>query len=91
MGDELLAGDDELSEWVRELNEEFFIPVNMHATWVLEKVAIWVTNQNYTTAAVSTFLKAADYYLIAQAVAGNYTVVTHEVAAPSIKKIKIPH
>jgi len=36
-------------------------------------------------------MQVADYYLVAQALAGGHVVVTHEVAAPHvIKKIKIP-
>ena len=39
----------------------------------------------------STFLQAADYYLVAQAHQHQYTVVTHEVVAQSAKRIKIPN
>jgi hypothetical protein len=39
---------------------------------------------------VSTFLQVADYYLVAHALAHGHTVVTHEVAASSRKRIKIP-
>ena len=42
------------------------------------------------TTAVSTFLQLADYYLVAQAQAGEDTVVTHEVPSASTRKIKIP-
>jgi len=42
-------------------------------------------------AAVSTFLQVADYYLVAHALAHGHTVVTHEVASPSTKRIKIPN
>lgn len=47
--------------------------------------------QNYDPAAVSTFMQVADYYLVAHASAYNYTIITHEVASPSVKKIKIPN
>jgi len=57
---------------------------------VLGTVSQWVTRHGYEPAAVNTFLQVADYYLIAYAVAHNYTVVTHEIAAVSKKKIKIP-
>ena len=40
---------------------------------------------------MSTFLQVADYYLVAHALAHGFSVVTHEVAANSIKKIKIPN
>jgi len=32
----------------------------------------------------------ADYYLVAQAKAGNHTIVTHEIPSASARKIKIP-
>lgn len=38
----------------------------------------------------ATFLQGADYYLVAQALAGGHTVVTHEIAGNSLKRIKIP-
>ena len=47
--------------------------------------------QGYEPAAVNTFLQVADYYLVAHALAHGHTVVTHEVAAPSRKRIKIPN
>ncbi len=40
---------------------------------------------------MSTFLQVADYYLVAHAHAHQFTVVTHEVAAQTTKKIKIPN
>ena len=40
---------------------------------------------------MSTFLQVADYYLVAHAHAHAFTVVTHEVAAETVKKIKIPN
>ena len=46
--------------------------------------------QAYEPAAVSTFLQVADYYLVAQALAGNHTVVTHEVPSASVRRIRIP-
>ncbi len=50
-----------------------------------------MTGQGYEPAAVNTFLQVADYYLIAHALALDYTVVTHEKADGSKKKIKIPN
>lgn len=54
-------------------------------------VSTWVMGQNYDQTAINTFLQVADYYLIAHALADNLVVVTHEVAASSTKKIKIPN
>lgn len=54
-------------------------------------MSAWVTGQHYEEAAISTFMEAADYFLIAHALAGGHTVVTHEVAAATARKIKIPN
>ena len=56
----------------------------------LATVSDWVQCQRYTQSAVSTFLQVADYYLVAQAQAGGYTVVTHEVPSVSTRRVKIP-
>jgi hypothetical protein len=40
---------------------------------------------------VATFLRVADYWLVAHALAKQYVVVTHEVPAQSVRKIKIPN
>lgn len=42
-------------------------------------------------AALSTFFQVADYYLVAQAHAGNHTLVTHEVPKTTRNKIQIPN
>ena len=57
------------------------------------EVSAWVesTNLSYTTAAIAGFLNAADYYLVAHARAKGFTVVTAEVAADTVKKVKIPN
>ena len=54
-------------------------------------VSTWVTQQQYEPAAISTFLQVADFYLIAHALADGHVVVTHEVPANSVKRIKIPN
>ncbi len=56
----------------------------------LSSVSTWATGQAYEPAAVNTFLLEADYYLVAQALAHGHTVVTHEIASTSTKRIKIP-
>lgn len=50
-----------------------------------------MTGQQYEPAAINTFLQVADFYLVAHALAGGHIVVTHEVAANSVKRIKIPN
>jgi hypothetical protein len=69
----------------------FFLPPDTRTLPALATVSAWVSSQNYAPAAVNGFLQVADYYLVAQALALEHTVVTHEKPAPqSIRKIKIP-
>lgn len=57
----------------------------------LNAVSDWITSQGYEAAAINTFMAAADYFLIAQALVDHHVVVTHEVIANTVKKIKIPN
>lgn len=91
VGDELLAGDDELSVWAADQGAELFLPPDSKVLPSLGTVSDWVTGQGYEAAAVNTFLQVADYYLVAHAHAHNLTVVTHEIASESVRKVKIPN
>ena len=90
MRDELLAVEDELSDWARTRSEGFSLPPDTSLMHALGEVREWVTSQNYAHSAVGTFLQVADYYVVAQALAGGYTVVTHEVTSASLCRVKIP-
>jgi hypothetical protein len=57
----------------------------------LGQVSAWATSTGYDATAVNTFLQVADYYLVAHALAHGHIVVTHEIASPSTKRIKIPN
>jgi hypothetical protein len=91
VSDEIDAGNDELAEWAAQRGQEFFLKPEPAMLPSLGTVSTWATSQKYEPAAVSTFLQVADYYLVAHALACGHTVVTHEKAAPSPKKIKIPN
>jgi len=91
VGDEVEAGADDLSTWAAARGPGFFLKPDSSLLPALGSVSAWATGQGYEPAAVNTFLQVADYYLVAHALAHGHTVVTHEVAAPSIKKIKIPN
>lgn len=91
VGDELLSGGDELSNWASDRGASFFLPPDALVLPALPRVSTWATGQNYEPAAVNTFLQVADYWLVAHALAHGHTVVTHEVAASSTKRIKIPN
>jgi len=90
VGDEIDAGADELAAWALPLGSGLLRP-DAAVLPTLGSVSSWVTSQSYEPAAVSTFLQVADYYLVAHALAHGHTLVTHEVASPSTKKIKIPN
>jgi hypothetical protein len=90
VGDEIQAIADELADWATDRGDDFFLKPDANLLKALSTVSAWAVSQNYEPAAVNTFLLVADYYLVAQALAHRHTVVTHEVASTSTKKIKIP-
>jgi hypothetical protein len=90
VGDEIDAGNDELSAWAVERGEDFFLKPDSTILPALGAVSTWATGQRYETAAVNTFLQVADYYLVGHALAHKHTIVTHEIASTSTKRIKIP-
>ena len=90
VADELQAVADDLSAWAAMLDDAFFLRPEATAFPALAAVSTWAQGQNYTQSAVGAFLQVADYYLVAQAVAGGHTVVTHEVPSASTRRIKIP-
>lgn len=91
VGDEIAAGGDDLSDWAANRGDGFFLKPDAALLPVLGTVSTWANGQNYEPAAVNTFLQVADYYLVAHALAHGHTVVTHEIASASTKRIKIPN
>jgi hypothetical protein len=91
VGDDLAAGNDELSAWAAtQRGPSFFLKPDAPVLPALGTVSTWATSQNYEPTAVNTFFQVSDYYLISHALAHGHVVVTHEVPAASTKKIKIP-
>lgn len=90
VGDEVQAGNDGLAVWAEARGLSFFLRPDATVFPSLRRVSEWATSQKYEPAAVNTFLQVADYYLVAQALAGSHTVVTHEIPSASMRKIKIP-
>jgi hypothetical protein len=88
VGDEVEGGGDELATWAADRGAGFFVKPDAAMLPALGKVSAWATGQHYEPAAVNTFLQVADYYLVAHALAHGHTVVTHEIASTSTKKIK---
>lgn len=92
--DEIEIGGDELSFWIKSLDKSL---------WVLDiddertqehysPVANWVMKDNkYKEKAINDFLEKADSWLIAKALADDYTIVTLEKSDPKSKsKVFIP-
>jgi len=88
--DEIMDGDDELAHWAAQYKDSLFLALDASVLPAMHRVSGWVTNQQYASAAVNLFLQDADYYLVAQALAGGHVVVTHEKPEVSIKRVKIP-
>ena len=91
VGDELIAGSDTLADWAQRRGRAFFLEPDAQTLPRLAGVSQWVVGQQYEPAAINTFLQVADYYLVAQALARGDIVVTHEVPADSVRRIKIPN
>jgi hypothetical protein len=90
VGDEVQAIQDSLATWAATRGAGFFLRPDPALLLSLGVVSAWATSQRYEPVAVSTFLQAADYYLVAYAHAHQHVVVTQEVPSTSTKKIKIP-
>jgi hypothetical protein len=89
--EELIKGSDELAQWAKGQSADFFLPPDQAALAALAQVSTWVTSQNYEQAAITEFLQRADFFLVGQALASKFTVVTHEIQANTTKKVKIPN
>ena len=91
MGDELEAGGDELATWAEAQGDGFFVPTDAAVLAAAPTVSAGVLQQGFEPAAVNTFLQVADFWLVSAALAGHHVVVTHEVASPTLRRIKIPN
>lgn len=92
VADEVLAGADELAAWMNAQPASFRLSARPDEQPFLQTVSQWATGAGYQPAAVATFLQAGDYFLVAQALARGFTVVTQETPDPVVsrKRIKIP-
>ena len=90
VGDELLAVEDRLSEWVQERGASFFRSPAAADFPSLDAVRRWVEGHGYRPTAIDTFLQRGDYYLVGQAYTGGHTVVTQEKPAATPRMVKVP-
>lgn len=91
VADEIRTGDDELSRWASGYGKHLFRSSPAALAPHFSKVGAWANDQHYTPAAINTFFQAADFYLLAHALAGGHVIVTLEVIADSRTRIKIPN
>ena len=91
VSNDLAARDDDLSAWATNHRALFLAPTEAVAR-ALGTVQRWSNESpDYDQAAKDEFADAADSVLIAHAMVSGPTVVTHETASDSCKKIKIPN
>ncbi len=90
--DELIAGNDELADWVKKRKHSpLFINTEDEATQlVFQEIADYIM-ANFAEEQASHFLSKADPWLIAKCKALEATLVTKEVLAPGARKVKIPN
>lgn len=89
--DELVDYGDQLSDWARD-HRPFFRPSGADEVNAMSTVNGWaMASPNYTLAAKQEFAAAADSALLAFALAGGHTVVTHELPSNATKRIPIPN
>ncbi len=87
---ELLATQDELSNWAKQRKGMFLEP-DQSAISSFQHLSTWVHGAGYRPSAVDAFMKKSDFYLVGQAHAMGHKVVTYEKPAPeSTRTIKIP-
>ena len=89
--DELVQGDDELADWARDLGERFFLNPTEQMEYTLKTIGEWAHKQGFDSQVIEDFMHGADCYLVAQALAGGFEVVTHEIFSTGKKRIKIPN
>jgi len=88
---ELTGSKDDLASWAASRPGSFFLAPEAGSTPHLVSLSNWATSGQFQPAAVAEFLSAADYFLVGQARALGYALVTHERRDPlSKKRIKIP-
>lgn len=87
---ELNNSKDELADWIEKHKKSFVIKDDGSLSVAYRAVSRWATEHGYTDAAINEFFQAADYHLVAHALAGKHAVVTYEATSTSQKRIKIP-
>ena len=95
VGDELLAGKDDLAEWVKKTapGSMFSPTTDKGIAKSFSEIMAWVqAYPQFVQSAKAEFANEADGWLIAFARVKGFVVVTHEVyAADTRRKVRIPN
>jgi hypothetical protein len=83
---ELSVGNDALAAWAAAQSPAFFLSTDPAVAAAAQTVSSWAAQQSYEAQAVNAFFAAADYWLVAQAFARGWAVVTHERSHPDSKR-----
>jgi hypothetical protein len=87
---ELDEGNDILVPWIRLRKQRFFLPDDTLSVNQMQQISQWATS-GYNQQVSADFLRGADPFLIAFALAHGHTVVSDEILVRAEKKkIKIP-
>jgi hypothetical protein len=88
---ELIAGNDRLVRWAKQMPKEFFVASNTTEIVVqYSQIIQWVQSSFERQDAVSSFAAKADGWLIATAKVEGYTIVCEEKFDPFAKK-RVPN
>ncbi len=91
--EEIRKGKDELVEWVdQSMPDDFFVGADKATLDALSTVTQWaIMSPKYSPSAKEEFVSVADSWIVAEALAQNLVVVTHETPDPLCKRrVKIP-
>jgi hypothetical protein len=88
---ELMGLQDELADWAKRKGPTFFLPRDNAMVPKVTEIVKWARNVGFKTQAVDEFVRGADPFLVAYALAHGDTVVSHEKPNPNQRnRIKIP-
>ena len=90
--EEIIDGNDALCDWMADLPKGFFAEPDIPVQENLRKIVTYIMQEKrFAEHHRYAFLEKADPWLIATAMTGDFTVVTHEKKdGPGSKKVKIP-
>ncbi len=81
----------ELKQWARGDGRQLFRRVDADVMTAAKEVSRWVHGEGYLPRAPASFMSKADYWIVAHALAHGCAVMTHEVAAQTVKKVTFPN